>query len=74
VWRPPVGAGVDFDHAYGRSDGGVGAAADALIDMRLLAKCDAVLMTTRTAFASHVPYILDRPGAVFLDHEQTAKI
>ena len=74
IWRPAPGEGVDFDHAYKRSDGGVGAAVDALIDMQLLAKCDVVLMTRWTAFASHVPYILEKPGAVFFDYEQTAKI
>ncbi len=74
IWRPAPGEGIDFDHAYKRSDGGVGAAADALIDMQLLAKCDAMFMTRRTSFASHVPYIMEKPGAVFFDHKQTAKI
>ncbi len=74
IWRPALGEGIDFDHAYRRPDGGVGAAVDALIDMQLLAKCDAVFMTCRTAFASHVPYILEKPGAVFFDYKQTARI
>lgn len=74
IWRPPPGEGVDFDQAFKRADGGEQAATDALIDMQLLAKCDVVLMTRWSAFASHVPYILEKPGAVFLDHEQTARL
>ncbi len=74
IWRPPPGHGVDFDHAYKQSNGGVQAAANALIDMQLLAKCDLVLMTRPTAFAAHVPYIMEKPGAVFFDHKQTATL
>ena len=54
--------------------GGVEAAADALVDMQLLAKCDAVLMTRWTAFASQVPYVLEKPGAVFLNYRQTSRL
>lgn len=74
IWRPAPGEGIDFDHAYKRADGGEEAVVDALVDMRLLAKCDAVLMARPTDFASHVPYIMEKPGAVFLNHEQVAKI
>ena len=74
IWRPPPGAGIDFDHAYRRADGGVQAAVDALVDMRLLATCDAVLLARPTEFASHVPYLMEKPGAVFLGHEQTAAL
>jgi len=74
IWRPPPGDGIDFDHAYKRTDGGEQAAVDALVDIQLLAKCDMVLMTRVTAFASHVPYIREKPGAVFLNHKQTARI
>jgi hypothetical protein len=73
IWRPATGEGVDFDHAYKRSDGGIGAAADALIDMQLLAKCDIIFMARFTAFASHVPYVLEKENALFLDHRQTAR-
>jgi len=74
IWRPAPDEGMDFDHAYKRADGGLGAAVDAMIDMQLLAKCDAVFMTSLTAFASHVPFIMEKPGAVFFDHKQTAKV
>ncbi len=74
IWRPAPGEGIDFDHAYKRSDGGIGAAADAMIDMQLLAKCDAVFMTRQTSFASHVPYIMEKPDAVFFHSKQTVKI
>lgn len=74
IWRPAAGEGVDFDHAFDRDDGGVGAAADAIIDMQLLAKCDAVFMTRHTSFASHVPYIMEKPGARFFDHRLTARM
>ena len=74
IWRPESGAGVDLDHAYKHTDGGVSVAADAIIDMQLLAKCDVVFMTRWTKFASHVPYIMERPGAIFFDHEETAQI
>ena len=74
IWRPAPGKGIDFDQAYKRADGGLGAAVDALVDMQLLAKCDVVLMTRWTAFASQVPYIMEKPGAVFLDHTKTARI
>ena len=74
IWRPAPGEGIDFDHAYKRPDGGLGAAVDALLDMQLLAKCDAVFMTSQTAFASHVPFILEKPGAVFFDNKQTVNV
>ena len=74
IWRPAPGEGIDFDQAYKRADGGLGVAVDALVDMQLLAKCDVVLMTRWTAFASHIPYIMEKSGAVFLDHTKTAQI
>jgi hypothetical protein len=74
IWRPAVGQGVDFDHAYKRPDAGLGAAVDALVDMQLLAKCDAVFMTRPTTFASHVPYIMEKPDAVFLGSNQVVAI
>ena len=74
IWRPKPGEGVDFDQAFTRPDNGVGAAADALIDMQLLAKCDVVLITRFTAFASHVRYIMEKPGAEFFDHNQMARL
>jgi len=74
IWRPPSGHGVDFDHAYKHSSGGLMSAINALVDMQLLAKCDAVLMTRWTSFASHVPYIMEKPDAVFLNHKKTAQL
>jgi hypothetical protein len=74
IWRPEPGEGIDFDHAYKRSDGGIGAAVDALVDMQLLAKCDVVFMTRWSSFASHVPYIMEKPGAVFFNYRQTDRI
>ena len=66
IWRPERGAGINFDHAHRHPDGGVGAAVDALVDMQLLAKCDAVFLTRPTSFASHVRYIMEKPDAEFL--------
>ncbi len=75
VWRPEEGAGVDFDHAFRRgTESGIRSAADALIDMLLLAKCDAVMMTRFTSFAYHVRYMLERPHAEFLDDQQFAEL
>jgi hypothetical protein len=74
IWRPPVGEGIDFDHAYKRPDVGLGAAVDALVDMQLLAKCDAVFMTRSTTFASHVPYIMEKPGTEFFHFYQLSNI
>ena len=74
IWRPSQGKGVDFDHAYKLPNGGIGAAGDALVDMQLLAKCDAILMSRNTAFASHIPYILEKPGAEFYNYLQTARL
>jgi hypothetical protein len=74
IWRPAPGEGIDFDHAHKRPVGGIGSAADALIDMQLLAKCDVVLSTTASSFTKHIPYIMEKADAVFFDHRQTAKI
>lgn len=74
IWRPAPGEGVDFDHAQKRPDGGIGVAVDALIDMQLLAKCDVVFATRESSFTRHIPYIMEKPDAVFLDHQKTAKI
>jgi len=74
IWRPSSGEGMDFDHAFKNDDGGLGAAVNAIVDMQLLAKCDIVLMTKWTSFASHVPYIMEKPNAVFYDHKKTARI
>ena len=64
----------DFDSAYQREEGGVGAAADALIDMYLLAKCDTVMLSRRTVFAAIVPYIFEKEHAIFLDHDAVAAL
>lgn len=74
VWRPDEGAGVDFDHVHrDGTERGIRAAADALIDMLLLAKCDAVMITRFTSFAYHVRYTLEQPGAEFFDDQQFAE-
>ena len=75
VWRPESGAGVDFDHAYKNgTDHGIRSAADSLIDMLLLAKCDAVMITRFTSFAYQVRYTLEQPGAEFYDDQQFAAL
>ncbi len=63
-----MGEGVDFDHAHTQPDKGLEIAANALIDMQLLSKCDAVFFGRWTSFASHIPYLFEKPGAaVFYD-------
>jgi hypothetical protein len=75
VWRPEEGAGVDFDHVYKNGTySGIRSAAHALIDMLLLAKCDAVMITRFTSFAYQVRYTLEKPGAEFFDYQQFAKL
>ena len=56
---------MDFDVMY--KDGrGLQSAVNALIDMLLLAKCDTVLMTRDSAFLAQVPYVFEKPNAIFL--------
>lgn len=75
IRRPSEGCGVDFDHAYrGGTGSGIRSAADALVDMLLLAKCDAVMITRFTSFAWHVRYTLEQPDAEFIDDEQFARL
>ena len=74
IWRPPPNAGINFDHADQHPNGPAHVAAEALIDMYLLAKCDSVLITRDTEFSSHIPYIMEKPNSIFLDHRAVSKI
>lgn len=66
IWRPMKNQGVDFDHSFNSPDEGVQSAANALIDMQLLGKCDVAILTRPTSFACQVPYLQEIPGASFL--------
>ncbi|MGA0368470.1 MAG: nodulation protein NodZ [Kiritimatiellia bacterium] len=75
VWRPEDGEGIDFDHVYrDGTERGIRAAGDALVDMLLLAKCDAVMITRFTSFAYHVRYTLEQPDAEFFDDRQFSEL
>ena len=74
IWRPPMGEGVDFDHAHTQPDKGLEIAANALIDMQLLSKCDAVFFGRWTSFASHIPYLFEKPGAAVFYPKQIKKL
>jgi hypothetical protein len=73
IWRPEPGAGLDFDVMY-KDVRGLQSAINALIDMLLLAKCDTVLMTRDSAFLAQVPYVFEKPNAIFLNANQTSAL
>ena len=73
-WRPPQNMGVNFEHADQHPNSPEYVAAEALIDMYLLAKCDSVFITRNTEFSSHIRYIMEKPNAIFLDHQEVSKI
>ncbi|WP_432473526.1 nodulation protein NodZ [Amphritea sp. HPY] len=74
IWRPENDKGVDFDHPFESSEEGVKTAANALIDMQLLSKCDVAILTRPTSFACQVPYLQEKPNALFLDSEDFNQI
>lgn len=69
IWRPEHNQGVDFDHPFDSPEDGIQSAANALIDMHLLGKCDVAILTRPTSFASHVRYLQEKPNAIFLPSE-----
>lgn len=69
IWRPKHNQGIDFDHPFDSPEEGVQSAANALIDMQLLGKCDVVILTRPTSFACHVRYLQEKPNAMFLPSE-----
>jgi hypothetical protein len=74
AWRPPPNAGINSEHADQHPKGPEHVAAEALIDIYLLAKCDSVLVPRNTEFTSIVPYIMEKPNSMFLYHQEVAKI
>lgn len=69
IWRPEHNQGVDFDHPFDSPEDGIQSAANALIDMQLLGKCDVAILTRPSTFACQVPYLQEKPNAIFLPSE-----
>ncbi|GGK69889.1 nodulation protein NodZ [Amphritea balenae] len=72
IWRQETDQGVDFDGAFGSPEEGINVAANALIDMYLLANSDVAILTRSTCFAYQVPYVQSKPGARFISPDEFA--